>query len=95
MRATESIDRLDNGFFRVRFDRCTPGEKQFLLTIAKLGDGPQKTSDIAEARKVKISSIGPVRAKLIQKGMIYSPSHGEIDFTVPLFGDFLIRTMKP
>jgi hypothetical protein len=87
------IPRLDQNFFRVRFDRLTPSEKNFLRAIAHLGAGPQRTGDIAEALGVKISSLGPVRAKLIKKGMIYSPAHGDIAFTVPLFGEFMLRAI--
>lgn len=88
-----AIPRLDQNFFRVRFDRLTPGEKNFLRAIAQLGAGPQRTSDIAEALGVKITSLGPVRAKLIRKGMIFSPAHGDIAFTVPLFDEFMRRAI--
>ncbi len=87
------IPRLDENFFRVRFDRLTPSEKNFLRAIAELGPGAQRTGDIAEILKVKVTSLGPVRAKLINKGMIYSPAHGDMDFTVPLFDDFMIRAI--
>ncbi len=93
-KATEKvIPRLDQNFFRVRFDRLTPSEKNFLRAIAQLGPGPQRTGDIADALRAKISSLGPVRAKLIKKGMIYSPAHGDIAFTVPLFDEFMVRAM--
>lgn len=85
--------RLDKNFFRVRFDRLTPTEKKFLKAMSDLGVGPHKSGDIAEALAMKVNSIGPTRANLINKGMIYSPSYGEIDFSVPLFGDFLKRIM--
>jgi len=87
------IPRLDQNFFRVRFDRLTPSEKNFLRAIAQLGPGAHRTGDIAEALGVKISSLGPVRAKLIKKGMIYSPAHGDIAFTVPLFDEFMVRAI--
>lgn len=85
--------RLDENFFRVRFDRLTPREKQFLRVMAELGPGAQRGSEVAECLSVKINSIGPTRAKLINKGMIYSPAHGYLAFTVPLFDDFMRRTM--
>lgn len=88
-----AIARLDENFFRVRYDRMTPSEKNFLRAIAELGAGAHRTGDIAEVLKVKVTSLGPVRAKLINKGMIYSPAHGELDFTVPLFDNFMIRMM--
>lgn len=87
------IPRLDENFFRVRFDRLTPGEKRFLRAIAELGEGDQRMGAVADLLGVKIGSQGPIRAKLIRKGMIYSPGHGDIAFTVPLFNDFMVRVM--
>ena len=87
------IPRLDENFFRVRYDRLTPSEKNFLRAIAGLGPGAHRTGDIAEILKVKVTSLGPVRSKLINKGMIFSPAHGDMDFTVPLFDDFMIRAI--
>lgn len=87
------IPRLDQNFFRVRFDRLTPGEKNFLRAIAELGPGAQRTGDIARTLGVKISSMGPMRARLIKSGMIYSPAHGDIAFTVPLFDEFMRRAI--
>jgi len=87
------IPRLDQNFFRVRYDRLTPSEKNFLRAMAKLGPNAHRTSDIAEILGVKITSLGPVRAKLIKKGMIYSPAHGDMAFTVPLFDEFMIRAI--
>jgi hypothetical protein len=87
------IERLDQNFFRVRFDRLTPGEKRFLRAIAELGPGPQRTGDIADALRVKVTSLGPLRARLIKKGMVYSPAHGDMAFTVPLFDEFMRRAI--
>ena len=87
------IPRLDANFFRVRFGRLTPGEKHFLRAIAQLGSGPQRTGEVAETLGVTIKSLGPIRAKLINKGMIYSPAHGDVAFTVPLFDEFMRRTI--
>jgi hypothetical protein len=89
----EVIPRLDRNFFRVRFDRLTPSEKNFLRAMAGLGPGPQRTGDIAEALGVRVANLGPVRAKLIKKGMIYSPAYGDIAFTVPLFDEFMVRAI--
>lgn len=92
--AAESvIRRLDQNFFRVRFDRLTPGEKNFLRAMAQLGSGAIRSGDIANCLGVKVNSIGPVRSKLIKKGMIYSPAYGDIAFTVPLFDEFMKRAM--
>ena len=92
--ATATVSkRLDENFFRVRFDRLTPGEKLFLRAMAGLGSGAHRSSDIADALGVKINSLGPRRANLIRKGMIYSPAHGDMAFTVPLFDEFMLRAM--
>lgn len=87
------IPRLDKNFFRVRFDRLTPSEKNFMRAMAELGPGAHRTGDIADTLRVNVSSLGPVRAKLIKKGMIYSPAHGDIAFTVPLFDEFMVRAI--
>ncbi len=92
--ATENVTRrLDQNFFRVRFDRLTPREKEYLRAMAHLGAGAHRSGDIADVLGVKINSLGPMRAKLINKGMIYSPSHGDMAFTVPLFDEFMCRVM--
>ena len=91
MAAKAATKRLDEGFFKVRFDRLTPKEREYVIEMAKLGPGPYRASDVAGALGETHQSLGPRRAKIIQKGMIYSPSHGDIDFTVPLFHDYLIR----
>lgn len=85
--------RLDENFFRVRFDRLTPAEKDYLRAMAHFGEGPHRSADVAAALGIKITAAGPVRDKLIKKGMIYSPAHGETAFTVPLFDAFMRRAM--
>ena len=85
--------RLDENFFKVRFDRLTKSEKDFLRAMAETGAGPYKMGDVADIMGLQVKSLSPRRAKLIHKGMIYSPTHGDLDFTVPLFDDFLRRVM--
>jgi len=86
-----AVARLDDGFFRVRFDRLTPAERDYVCAMARLGDGPYRSGDVAEALQRPPQRLGPMRASIIRKGMIYSPSHGDIAFTVPLFADYLRR----
>ena len=82
---------LDEGFFRVRFDRLTLSEKKYLLAMAELGPGPHRSGDIADQLGRKVTSLGPTRSQLISKGMVWSPSHGDTAFTVPLFDEFVHR----
>ncbi len=87
------VAALDESFFRVRFDRLTPMEKRYLRAMADLGPGPHRSGDIAERLKREVTSLGPTRNNLIAKGMIWSPSHGDTAFTVPLFDPFMRRIM--
>lgn len=88
-----AIAALDESFFRVRFDRLTPAEKKYLRAMADLGPGPHRSGDISDKLKRKVTSLGPTRNNLIAKGMIWSPSHGDTAFTVPLFDQFMHRIM--
>lgn len=93
-RATAAaIKKLDQSFFRVRFDRLTPREKDYIRALADLGPGAHRSGDIADRLGVKVQSSAPLRSGLIRKGMIYSPAHGDTAFTVPLFDAFMLRTM--
>lgn len=89
--AGEATRRLDDGFFKVRFDRLTPKEREYVIAMARLGAGPYRSSDIAAALDETHQSLGPRRSQIISKGMIYSPSHGDIAFTVPMFNDYVAR----
>ena len=91
--STLAIENLDKSFFRVRFDRLTPRERDYLRALANLGSGNQRSGDISAALGVKQQSVAPIRSSLIKKGMIYSPEYGDTAFTVPLFDAFMIRTM--
>lgn len=84
---------LDRDFFRVRLDRLTPKEREYLRAMAELGPGPHRSGDIATALGVRVESVAPRRSALIKKGMIYSPAHGDTAFTVPLFDEFMKRVM--
>ncbi len=84
---------LDSNFFRVRLDRLTPKEKDYLHAMAKLGPGPHRSGDIAAELGVRVESVAPRRSGLIAKGMIFSPAHGDTAFTVPLFDQFLRRVL--
>ncbi len=93
-RATAAaLAELDNSFFRVRFDRLTPAEKRYLRAMAELGGGPHRSGDIAHLLDRKVTMVAPMRNKLISKGMIFSPAHGDTAFMVPLFDGFMKRIM--
>lgn len=89
----EAIRRPDESFFRVRLERMNPTERRYMRAMAELGAGPHTSGDIARAYGAKVTTIAPTRSSLISKGMIYSPSYGSTDFTVPLFDQFMRREM--
>ncbi len=91
--SVSAVAALDEGFFRVRFDRLTPAEKRYLRAMAELGAGPHRSGDIADQLRRKVTALGPTRAQLINKGMVWSPNHGDTAFTVPLFDAFMKRIM--
>lgn len=82
---------LDKSFFKVRFDKCTPREKEFMFAMANCGKLPCTVANVAHILNKDLKSISPIRARLINKGLIYATRYGEIDFTVPKFDEFLKR----
>jgi len=91
--SVDARTRLDEDFFRVRFDRLTDREKDYMRAMAELGPGPHRSGDIAGTLKIELQSAAPLRDALIKKGMIYSEQHGRNAFTVPMFDDFMRRAM--
>ncbi|MHB1808310.1 MAG: AAA family ATPase [Solirubrobacteraceae bacterium] len=93
VRACESIvqSKLDQEFFHVRFEKATPRERRYMAAMADLGEGLYRTSDVAKRLVSRQSANSAVRDSLIKKGLIYSPDHGVVDFTVPHFSPFMRR----
>ena len=83
--------RLDANFFRVRIERLSPGEKEFLKCMVAVGGECVRMGALAKKMRVKVTALGPRRTSLIRKGMIYSPHQGTVAFTVPLFAEYLRR----
>ncbi len=90
----QAIAELDTSFFRVRFDQLTNMQKRYLRAMAELGAKAHGSGEIAKILGKKVTDLGPVREQLINKGLIYSPAHGEAAFTVPLFDAYMRRIMR-
>lgn len=82
---------LDIGFFRVRYERCSDGEKKFIFAMVKCGELPCTISNIGKQLDKKVRTISPTRAQLINKGIIFPVRHSELDFTVPEFDNYIRR----
>ncbi|MGQ0624100.1 MAG: AAA family ATPase [Sporichthyaceae bacterium] len=85
------LHALDNGFFRSRWDRATRAEQAYLRAMALDEGRGSATGDLALRLGRPQSSLGPARAALIAKGLIYAPEHGVIAFTVPGMAEFIGR----
>jgi hypothetical protein len=83
---------LDASFFRVRAERTTELELQYLRAMAELGPEPQSATDVATVMHRTAEQLGPVRARLIDKGLLYTPGYGLAAFTVPQFDRYMTRT---
>jgi hypothetical protein len=88
-----AIAAMDQGFFRVRFDRLTPTEKDYLRAMAELGRGPHRSGDIAGVLGRSVEHVAPIRANVIAKGMVFAPAHGDTAFTVPMFDAYMRRVI--
>lgn len=84
-------EHLDSGFFRSRWQRATPSERRMLHAMALDGEGPSGTAAVAQRMGLQPSSLGPYRAALINKGLVYAPEHGQIAFTVPGMAGYVAR----
>lgn len=88
------LQRLDDGFFRSRWNRATASERRMLVAMAKDGVGPSTSSEVARRMELKPSSLGPYRANLINKGLVYAPAHGLLAYTVPGMADYVHRNRE-
>ncbi|HWD04588.1 MAG TPA: ATP-binding protein [Amycolatopsis sp.] len=91
--APEAESELAVGFFGSRYERATPAEREYLLAMAELTQGRDEaagTADVAVYLGRKPSSLSPARDSLMKKGLVYSAERGQIAFTVPHFGHYLL-----
>jgi hypothetical protein len=94
LRAAPAVARrLDAEYYGPSFKHLSPREKNYLRSMAHLGPGPRRSSDIADSMDAKITALGPLRARLIKQGLIYSPAHGLMAFAMPGYDDFMRRVM--
>jgi hypothetical protein len=84
-------EKLDESFFRVRAERTTELELRYLLAMARLGPEPHRASDVARLIGRTAEQAGPLRSRLIDKGLLYTPGHGLAAFTVPQFDRYMLR----
>jgi hypothetical protein len=88
------LEHLDGGFFRARWERATPAERRFLRAMAADQDSPSQTAEVARRLGLRITSLGPSRANLMAKGLVYAPEHGLVAYTVPGMAAFVNRHLE-
>ena len=86
---------LDSGLFRVRLERASGAEIRYLRAMAELGPGSQRAGEVAAVMGKKSQQVAPTRARLLEKGLLYSPSYGLAAFSVPQFDRYMRRTYPP
>ena len=86
---------LDAGFYRARWERAAPAQRAYLQAMAQDGDGPSQSGEVAARLRKTPTGVGPIRDSLIKKGLIYSPEHGQIAYTVPGMAGFIARQPQP
>lgn len=84
---------LDESFFRARVQRSAPEELRYMRAMAELGQEAQKAADVAAVLGRSSEQVAPLRARLISKGLLYTPRYGYAKFTVPQFDQFMRRYM--
>jgi hypothetical protein len=83
-------DSLERSFFGPRFQLASDAEQRYLAAMAALGEPPYRSSEVAGRYGAKDTrGVSVFRESLIQKGLVWSPRRGQVDFTVPLFAEFL------
>lgn len=83
--------RLDSGFFETRWNAATNAGKEYMRAMAMDSDGKSTVTNLCERLQKKTSQLSPVRNQLLSRGLIYSPNHGVVKFTVPGMADFVRR----
>lgn len=91
MATKRSIEALDKGFFKVRFDRLTKRQRRYARAMAELGPAPANSTAVAKVLGMTVNQAAPIRAEIIKNGVAYSPSRGLVAFTVPKFDEFMKR----
>jgi hypothetical protein len=89
------LEYLDENFFSQRIGKLPDAERRYMSTIAALGDGPQRSGDVAASMGKEHQEVSGLRDRLIKAGLLYAPRRGEIDFTVPMCADHIRRHPYP
>jgi AAA ATPase-like protein len=84
--------RLDEGLYQIRLQKASDAERAYLVAMAGLADARIPSGDVARRLGRKAQEASPLRERLIQKGIIYSPAHNVVEFAVPGFATYLRRT---
>ncbi len=90
-----ALAELDDGFFKVRAGASTRAERRYMLAMAQIGPGPVRTAEVAAVLGRPPSAVTPLREGLLKRSLCYVPERGRIDFTVPMFRDYMLRIGGP
>lgn len=86
---------LDDGFFPSRWTRTTDRERRYLTAIAETGEPAPRSGQVAQRMGATTTAISDIRDSAMKKGLVWSPEHGRIAFSVPGMAEFIRRQTQP
>jgi len=101
--AVPSVRRqLDAGLYSARFSRLSEREREYveaMVVVADRYDAPRidatharvPSGAVAEHLGKTLSQLATTRDRVIRKGIVHAPRHGELAFSVPGFADYVRR----
>lgn len=88
--------RLDEGLYRIRYDKASPAEQDYLAAMAEIGAAGGRgrripSGEVARRLGKSLQHLSTTRDRLIAKGIVYAPAHNALEFSVPGFGEYVLR----
>lgn len=87
-----ALEMLDRGFFSLRLSSVSDKDYEYVRAMASLGKGPYAVSEVSKVLGRSTTSVSRLRESLLKKGFIYSPKRGYLEFSVPMFAEYLARS---
>jgi len=82
--------RLQRELFKETFERLSPRECAFVISLADLQRGAHSLGEVAAAMgKQRSAEVGSVRDRLIEKNVIRSVGGGRVQFYLPLMDRYV------
>ena len=87
----EEVTRYLELFYRSRWNKATPAERELLRAIAMQPEALPRRKDVAQAMGKSSTAISMARRSLMDKGILDSPRRGILGFTAPGFENYILE----